>query len=147
MAPAVIAALISAASAAIPYILKGFKGLKNVGNAATGSGLTDAELQANAFNVAQSEKQMMFQQQMANTQYQRGVIDMKSAGLNPALMYGSGASGNSAATGSMASSVTPVSSIVEPLGLLSQIADLALLPTRKRQMESEINKTNAEAQQ
>lgn len=68
---------------------------------------------------------MGFSEHMANTQWQRGVTDMKSAGLNPILAYQQGgnaapigtsasggipsgsSAGGSAASGSAASSVSP----------------------------------------
>ena len=62
-------------------VQKGVNAFKNWIRGQTGSGLTEAQ-------IAQND----YQTQMANTQYQRGVEDMKSAGLNPALMYGQGAS-------------------------------------------------------
>lgn len=56
--------------------------------------------QTNAANAQQAQKQMDFQEQMANTSYQRGTQDMKAAGINPMLAYAQG--GASSPSGSQA---------------------------------------------
>lgn len=61
--------------------------------------------QANAFNAAQAEQQMVFQERMRKTQYQTAVEDLKAAGLNPMLAYTQGGSGTP--MGAAASSVAP----------------------------------------
>lgn len=45
---------------------------------------------AMAFGQASADKQMAFQREMASTQYQRGMADMKKAGLNPIMAYTNG---------------------------------------------------------
>lgn len=63
------------------------------------------------FQAAQVSQQQQFSEQMSNSAYQRASADMKSAGLNPAMMFGSGSAASSpqgsAASGSTASVGTP----------------------------------------
>ena len=50
------------------------------------TGFTTAGLQANA-NRRAAEANQSWQTIMSNSAYQRAVIDMERAGLNPAMMY------------------------------------------------------------
>ena len=60
----------------------------------------------NAFNAAQAQKQMGFQQMMSNTAHQREVKDLLAAGLNPILSANGGATTPSGSSASADTSAT-----------------------------------------
>jgi hypothetical protein len=62
---------------------------------------------ANQANAANVDKQIAFQKEQSETQYQRATKDMEAAGLNPALAYQQG--GNTAESGA-AATVAPTTS-------------------------------------
>lgn len=80
---------------------------------------------ANDFNKSEAQVQRDFEERLSNTSYQRAVADMRKAGLNPALMYGS-ASGASTPSGAVAHASTP-SAGVSGAGFASLIGTVGQL--------------------
>jgi len=66
----------------------------------------DAQRKTNNTNIKLGREQMAFQEEMSSSAYQRGVQDMKKAGLNPMLAYSQG--GASTPMGSMPQVKNPV---------------------------------------
>lgn len=72
------------------------------GQQATNAQNIEIARETNQFNAAEAQKQRDYETSMSNTQYQRGVADMRAAGINPALAYtqgGAGTPGGSTASG------------------------------------------------
>lgn len=85
------------------------------------------------FNSAEAQKQRDFEERLSNTQWQRAVADMESAGLNSALAYsqggasvpsGASASGGSSATASHSGS--PFQLIGGIIGAVTSVAKAAI---------------------
>lgn len=119
--------------------------------------LTGAEREANAFSAEQAQIDRAFQERMANTQYQRGVADMRAAGVNPALAIGQG--GAAAPSGQAAPSVNPQGSafnlgeifqlmMIKPeMELMRKQGDAALMQGQAALKNAGTNAVNAETGQ
>ena len=77
--------------------------------------MTGAEREAAEFNANEAQKVRDFNMQMDNTKYQRQVVDMQNAGINPALAMNGGVStqATSNAVGHASTSPTPMMSVVD----------------------------------
>ncbi|AXH74903.1 MAG: DNA pilot protein [Microviridae sp.] len=98
---------------------------------------------ANAWNMAEAQKQMDFQERMSNTAYQRGIKDMQAAGLNPMLAYSQG--GASAPSGSMATATVPqqessiaagANGAVQGMQLMQGVQQIAQSEAQTKQLEA-----------
>lgn len=93
----------------------------NVGAKYFGTGLTDAEKEQNAYTAMRED-----------TQAQRAVLDYQAAGINPALMYQSGAGGDYA---------SPSAGSVAGTGSLGDLMSAFTLPLQIEQMKANIQAT------
>lgn len=76
-------------------------GMSLIGGMLNNNAAADRQADSQRFNAEQAQANRDFQQMMSSTAYQRGMLDMKTAGLNPILAYQKGpASSPSGATAS-----------------------------------------------
>lgn len=79
----------------------------NIQAAQANTSAIDAWNKAAQFNAEQAIIQRQWEEQMANTTYQRTIEDMKKAGINPILAAGIGLNGDSVGSGAMATMSSP----------------------------------------
>lgn len=123
------------------------RGIKNSDRMNNGTGMTNADIQSFLANQFSAEKEMNFQREMADTQWQRGVADMQAAGINPALAYHQG--GAAAPSGASASSnATVFNGRAVELGFISnlvgQFMELAKMPMQMYEQAANVRNMNAQ---
>jgi hypothetical protein len=121
-------------------------GLGFIGQQSTNASNAKQVAESNAFNAAEAQKNRDFQDKESSTSYQRGVADLKAAGLNPALAYQQ--AGASAPSGSTASSVSPArfdSSAGAGITSASRAADMMQSVQSQRESAARTSLTEAQA--
>lgn len=102
----------------------------------------EGQQDANAANAEAAQKQMDFQERMSNTSYQRGMKDMKKAGLNPMLAFMKG--GASTPNGSIYTSQNEMAPLSEGLSHVD-LNEKELLEANTAKVMADTNKSSAEA--
>lgn len=98
------------------------------------------------WEAKQAQKQMDFQERMSDTQWQRGVADMKAAGINPMLSFSQG--GASSPVGAMTGSGPNIaqSGVSTAMDVARGRKELALLEEQKKTQKAVSDKTFWEGQ-
>lgn len=110
--------------------------LSSVAGKYAGTGLTNAEKEANEFSRSERIAAQEWTAQREDTMYQRQVADMQAAGLNP--MLAAGGSVHNASPAQPAQSVSPQG------GSLSDLLQMFMIPLQMEKMKADIEKTKAD---
>ena len=118
--------------------------LGSIGKKYAGTGLTDAEKEANAFSAEEAQKSRDFTEYMTRNKYQMETQSMEQAGINPAMVYGGGSLVPTSSNGAAASSVTPDTAGIG--GLVDLIQSLVRFPKELDALRASIDERRSQAQ-
>lgn len=127
---------------------KFFSGLGNLWNKWTGNGITDAQLKENNMNRENLlfENELNYEMWKRTQSYEAQMQSMKTAGLNPALMFNNGGNMQQANTGSIAPiSSTPSEGMPSLLGFINSIMQMSSLKSENALRKTQSDKNKAEA--
>jgi len=103
----------------------------------------DGQERTNEANSAQAQRQMDFQERMSNTSWQRGMTDMRAAGLNPIFAYKAG--GASTPNGAMAVMQNEQAAGVDAFSKTANSAQgLSMLKTQINNIKAQTTLTNTQ---